>query len=201
MNRLRLLGVAMFAMGVLGGCSGAPAPPPASPPAPAPSSALPQQIDIAAIGARSSLVPTGINTDGSPEVPPLNTPEQASWYCPPATGATAACDWPMPGETGPATIYGHINGSGRPGVFADLADLAAGDEVLITRTDGVALRFVITGIETVPKAELDAPGSAAIDRVYGPTGGPELRLVTCGGALDEDSGHYVDQVVAYARLA
>ena len=28
----------------------------------------------------------------------------------------------------------------------------------------------------------------------------ELRLITCGGALDTRSGHYQDNVVAYARL-
>jgi hypothetical protein len=38
------------------------------------------------------------------------------------------------------------------------------------------------------------------ERVYGNTPSPELRLITCGGAFDSRSGHYEDNVVAYARL-
>ncbi|GAA4578166.1 hypothetical protein GCM10023176_53540 [Micromonospora coerulea] len=35
-------------------------------------------------------------------------------------------------------------------------------------------------------------------RVYGPTPGPELRLVTCGGEFDRRRGHYRDNVVVFA---
>jgi hypothetical protein len=34
--------------------------------------------------------------------------------------------------------------------------------------------------------------------VYGPAVGAELRLITCGGAFDRTTGHYVDNIVAYA---
>jgi len=34
--------------------------------------------------------------------------------------------------------------------------------------------------------------------VYGDVPGPELRLITCGGAFDEGTGHYADNVVVYA---
>lgn len=36
------------------------------------------------------------------------------------------------------------------------------------------------------------------DAVYGETPGPELRLITCGGAFDPNSGHYLDNVIAFA---
>ncbi len=36
--------------------------------------------------------------------------------------------------------------------------------------------------------------------VYGDTPGAELRLITCGGSFDRRSGHYRDNVVAYAHL-
>jgi hypothetical protein len=37
--------------------------------------------------------------------------------------------------------------------------------------------------------------------VYGnTTDRAELRLITCGGAFDHASGHYVDNVVAFAHL-
>jgi hypothetical protein len=36
--------------------------------------------------------------------------------------------------------------------------------------------------------------------VYGPTTTPELRLITCGGPFDDATGHYLDNVVVFARL-
>jgi hypothetical protein len=37
--------------------------------------------------------------------------------------------------------------------------------------------------------------------VYGDTKGrAELRLITCGGAFDQSTGHYVDNIVAFAHL-
>jgi hypothetical protein len=38
-------------------------------------------------------------------------------------------------------------------------------------------------------------------RVYGRTPGPTLRLITCSGAFDRGSGHYVSNLVVYAALA
>jgi hypothetical protein len=34
--------------------------------------------------------------------------------------------------------------------------------------------------------------------VYGPTPDPELRLITCGGAFDYATGHYLSNIVVYA---
>jgi predicted ATP-grasp superfamily ATP-dependent carboligase len=37
--------------------------------------------------------------------------------------------------------------------------------------------------------------------VYAATERPELRLVTCGGHFDARTGHYVDNVVVFARYS
>lgn len=34
--------------------------------------------------------------------------------------------------------------------------------------------------------------------VYGPTPDAELRLITCGGAFDSATGHYLSNIVVYA---
>ncbi len=34
--------------------------------------------------------------------------------------------------------------------------------------------------------------------VYGPTPDAELRLITCGGAFDPATGHYLSNIVVYA---
>ena len=37
------------------------------------------------------------------------------------------------------------------------------------------------------------------DAVLGWTTDPTLRLVTCGGAFDYSTGHYVDNIIVYAN--
>ncbi len=168
----------------------APATTPNSPPVASAPTALPGpgvppiEVYIPAIEARSNLIPTGIAPDGTAEVPPVDQPLQASWLEP---------GW-EPGEVGPAAIYGHVNGAGQPGIFARLGELKPGDEVKVTRADGQVLTFEVTAVEQYAKDAFPT------DKVYGATDGPELRLVTCGGAFDGATGHYTDNLVAYAEL-
>lgn len=142
----------------------------------------PLWIDVPAIGAKSSLVPLGLNADDTVEVPPVDQPLQAGWYK----------HSPTPGQTGPAVVLGHVNGGGRDGVFARLHELRAGDEIRIGREDGQVARFVVERTDQVPKNEFPA------DSVYGNTSEPELRLITCGGSFDEDADSYRDNIIVYA---
>lgn len=166
----------------------APAPPAVAPVAPAPGPTIappiPVAISIPRIGVASTLIQTGILPDGTAEVPPVDTPEQASWLS----------ESPRPGEPGPAVIYGHIDGAGQRGVFADLDQLAAGDRVLIGRGSAPPAEFEVYAVESYPKTEFPAA------KVYGDTEGPELRLVTCTGPFDRAAGHHRDNLVVYARL-
>jgi sortase (surface protein transpeptidase) len=149
----------------------------------------PVAVEIPAIGAVSSLIGLGLNPDGSLAVPPLSAPRQASWY---SDGVT-------PGETGPAVVAGHVSGQidGRsiPGVFARLAELGPGDDILIERSDGTTLRFVVQRVETHDK------GDFPTEAVYGDRAGPELVLITCGGALDPAARSYESNVIVFAVLA
>lgn len=145
----------------------------------------PTAVDIPSTGSRSSLVPTSLKADRTIAVPSTKTPEQAAWY----TGA------PRPGAVGPAIVVGHVNGGGRDGVFADLADVKQGAEVLVTRADRSVAVFTVTRIDTVAKNAF--PTRA----VYGDTPGPELRLITCGGDYDAAAHSYESNVVVHARLA
>ncbi|TQM06255.1 class F sortase [Pseudonocardia kunmingensis] len=167
--------------------SATPAAPVASVPPPAPDAALapsaPVGIAVPAIGVRvESLLALGIAGDGELEVPP--DAASAGWF---TLG-------PTPGARGPAVIAGHVDYAGVPGVFHRLAELAPGDEVSVPRADGSRAVFGTYRVDRYAKSEFPT------ERVYGDTGGPELRLITCGGAFDTRSGHYSDNVVAYARL-
>lgn len=175
---------------VVAGCGS----PPSTDPRPAPDTsttttgatvAAPVEVSIPAIEATSSLVELGLADDQTVQVPPVEQPMQAGWF----TGA------PKPGEPGPAIVLGHVNGGGQAGIFHRLHELAAGDEVLVRRADDTTARFVVSRVDRVPKDDFPT------EEVYGNTPGPELRLITCGGAFDRAAHSYVDNVIVYATVA
>lgn len=142
----------------------------------------PTHVRIPKIGVDSTLVPLGLNKDGTLQVPPLSQPMQAGWY---QLG-------PTPGEVGPAVIAGHVDGGGRKGIFYDLKRLAPGDNVDVDREDGTTAHFRVNHVSEVPK------NAFPTDSVYGDTETPELRLITCGGAFDRGAHSYVDNIIVFA---
>ena len=145
---------------------------------------VPVEITIPRIDARSSLVELGLNADDTVQVPPVSQPMQAGWY---GLG-------PAPGEQGPAVILGHVDGNKKPGIFHRLKEVQAGDEILVSRADGRTAVFTVSHNQQVPKSEFPS------ESVYGGTGGPELRVVTCGGSFDAARHSYRDSVIVYAEL-
>ena len=146
-----------------------------------PEAAPPARVRIDRLGIESSLVGLRVQSDGILEVPADYA--RAGWH----RAGTA------PGDIGPAVIVGHVDSYEGPAVFHRLRELQPGDRVTVDRVDGSVVVFEVYGQETVPKDAFPT------DRVYGPTEGPELRLVTCGGRFDEQARRYDDNVVVYAR--
>ena len=145
----------------------------------------PVQVAIPAICVRASVIPLGLNPDGTVQVPPLSTPRLTSWLD----------DGPAPGQAGPAALYGHVyTAASGPAVFYRLGDLVPGDTVDVTRADRRVAVFVVYRVAEYQKSAFPTM------TVYGDTPGPELRLITCGGAFDAAAGSYLDNIVAYARL-
>ena len=138
------------------------------------------EVRLPSVDVRSALVPLDVGPDGA-LVPPAD-PDVAGWY----VRASA------PGEPGPTVIAGHVDSRTGPAVFARLDRLSAGDRVEVARSDGQAFAYRVVTVERYPK---DAFPTA---RVYGPTPGPELHLITCGGSFDRRIGHYRDNVVVTA---
>ncbi len=169
---------------VLGAAVSAPTPPPSFAPVLGTGLArsAPVRVQVGSIGIDSGLVDLGLAADGTVEVPEDGFP--AGWY----TGA------PTPGETGPAVLVGHVDWDGAPGVFYRVRDLDAGDEVSVTRADGSVAVFAVTRVEQFAKDDFPT------DDVYGDIDHAGLRLITCGGSFDDEAGHYVDNLVAYADL-
>ncbi len=170
------------------GVSGQPAQPP--PPAPTGQGAAtplphspPTRIWIPSIAVSSSLVRLGLMPDRSLEVP--SDFAVAGWW---AGG-------PSPGEKGSAVIAGHVDSKSGPAVFFALRQLRRGDTVWVKREDGTQVRFVVQRLEQVPKMHFPT------QEVYGPEPYAALRLITCGGAFDRSTGHYVDNVIVFAAAA
>jgi sortase (surface protein transpeptidase) len=142
---------------------------------------VPVRLRIAAIAVDSGLMKLGLRADGSLEVPPNGFP--AGWY----TGG------PTPGELGPAVIAGHVDWKG-PGVFYRLRTLKPGDQVIVTRADGSEPVFRISKVAQYPKDQFPT------QLVYGDLDHAGLRLITCGGPFNSQSGHYEDNIVVFADL-
>lgn len=177
--------LAALALVTLAGCSAPPTHPPA-PVAATPAPVLvaePAGLEIPAIDVHVAGVKDLVtDAHGAMEIPA--DPAVVGWY---PLG-------PAPGEPGPAILTGHVNYSGVPGVFARLHELKPGDKVTVPRVDLTAATFEVYAVDQYPKAQFPA------DKVYGDTAGPELRLITCGGDLDQAAHSYRDNIVVSARI-
>jgi hypothetical protein len=145
--------------------------------------APPVRLDIPAIGVATRLVRLGVEPDGAMQVP--GDFATAGWF---AGG-------PVPGELGPAVIAGHVDSRTGPAVFSRLRELRPGDQIRVVRADRLVVRFRVESLASYPKAGF--PTAA----VFGPVPAAALRLLTCAGDFDRSSGHYLDNLVVFARLA
>jgi hypothetical protein len=146
---------------------------------------LPVTVDIPAIDVHSQLLRLGLNPDGTIQVPSLTTAaDEAAWYKYSAT----------PGEIGTSVIEGHVDSYQGPAVFFRLGALQPGDDIDIRLANGVTAIFRVTGVREYLKDNFP-------DRmIYGDTHYAALRLITCSGAFDDASGHYLSSTVVFASL-
>jgi LPXTG-site transpeptidase (sortase) family protein len=142
--------------------------------------AAPVSLTIPLIGVRSNLITLGLTGSGELQVP--TTTAVAGWY----TGS------PRPGAIGSAIIVGHIDSVSGPGVFYRLSELKDGDRVYVKRADGTMAEFRVTSVQSYLKDDFPT------EDVYGPVPDAELRLITCGGAWDPATKHYLSNTVVYA---
>jgi LPXTG-site transpeptidase (sortase) family protein len=139
-------------------------------------------VQIPAIGVDAPVIGLGLNADLTLQVP--SSPVDAGWW----SGGT------HPGEVGPAVIVGHVNLNGQEGVFGRLDQLRRGDHILVREANGAVDRYVVTGSAVYPKSRFPTR------RVYGAIGYAGLRLITCTGSFDSSTGHYVDNLIVFARM-
>ena len=150
------------------------------------SRSLPLSVNIPSIGVDSRLLHLGLNSDGTIQVPSIETSSGvAAWYKYSAT----------PGQIGSSVIEGHVDSKQGPAVFFRLGALRPGDAVEVTLADGITAIFRVTGVREYAKSGFPAKA------IYGATDFAALRLITCGGAFDYATGHYLSSTVVFASLA
>lgn len=146
----------------------------------------PVSLHIPAIDVRSVVNDVGQADDGSLETPqPGPRYNEAAWYR----------HSPTPGSLGPSILLGHVDSAAEgPSVFFRLGELNAGDRVTVMRADKSVAVFRVDLVRRYAKNDFPT------HEVYGNIDHAGLRIVTCGGAFDSSSGHYLDNVVVFASL-
>ncbi|MGW4224257.1 class F sortase [Streptomyces bauhiniae] len=146
--------------------------------------AEPVRLRIGAIGVNAPMARVGLDAAGALRAPAPSSPGVAGWYG----------DGTAPGSAGTAVATGHVDTpTGGPGVFYDLGDLTEGATVEVSRADRRTAVFTVRAVELHDRKNFPS------EKVYGSTGRPELRLITCGGRYVKGTG-YQSNVVVYATL-
>ncbi|MDQ0989595.1 class F sortase [Streptomyces sp. V3I7] len=144
----------------------------------------PVRLRIAAIGVDAPMTRVGLDAAGAPRTPPPGKPGFAGWYG----------DGTAPGSAGTAIATGHLDTpTGGPGVFYDLSALTEGATIEISRADRRTAVFTVRAVELHDRKKFPSK------KVYGSSGRPELRLITCGGGYTKRTG-YLSNLVVYATL-
>jgi hypothetical protein len=142
----------------------------------------PVHLSIPAIGVSVKLTVLGLEKNGSVQLP--SSYHVPGWYK----------DGPAPGQTGSAVILGHVDSLAGPGIFYRLNDLRVGNHVTVTLQDSKKLTFRVIGLREYQKKNFPEK------LVYGTRKYSALQLVTCGGAFDSATGHYLSNIVVFTRL-
>jgi hypothetical protein len=145
---------------------------------------VPASLYIPRINVRAKIISLGLTPGGAAAVPPLSSPFLTSWYD----------RGPTPGQPGTSVILGHVDSAKvGPAVFYNLGDLRPGDLVYVTLEDRQTAVFRVYSAALYLKADFPTR------TVYGYTSWPTLRLITCGGEFDQQTGHYLGNTVVFAE--
>jgi LPXTG-site transpeptidase (sortase) family protein len=153
-----------------------------------PRAARPSRIEIPSIG-----VDVDVTTLGGPSA--AGGAGSLSLPVPPLSEAAAEAGWyeftSLPGAEGNAVIVGHVDTYIGPAVFYNLYLLRPGDPLYVSTGD-TRQRFDVTSVREMPKP------SFPVNQVFGASTKHSLWLITCGGDFDQETRHYLDNIVVSA---
>ncbi|HZN14115.1 MAG TPA: class F sortase [Acidimicrobiales bacterium] len=181
---------ALVVLTALAGCSRASAPreagaPPRTTARPRPLTSHPPRADQSGVTAADVAVPVRLASKvaSGPVVPveARDVDRLPDLLRDPDIAWVAGSGPPGAGR-GNTILAGHVVWGGRPGVFAHLDALQAGDPIVVTTSDGRERTYLVEGAIVAPKSE----GWPA---AWAPTGSGILTLVTCTGPIGNDGLH------------
>jgi hypothetical protein len=139
----------------------------------------PVALVIPAIGVNARVVPEDLGPGGALDIP---APQQVGWYD----------RGPAPDQGGTTMLAGHIDDNGVPGALLRLNDVQLGAAIRVTTASGRVAAYTVTRRQVLPQHELAYSG------LLSQQGAPSLVLVSCGGAYDEATHLYLDNIVVVA---
>jgi hypothetical protein len=141
----------------------------------------PVRVTIPALGVRSDVVPTGIDRDGTTQIP--DDVDVLGWY---RYGAA-------PRDSGSTVILGHRDGRGQGrGALYALGSLNVGDRIRVTLADGSRVDYRVAAREVLDKR------AVPLEDIFARSGGRVLSLISCGGVYDRARGGYQANVLVTA---
>ena len=150
--------------------------------------ARPWTVSAPSVGLAADLTTLG-SPDGRDGLDTLSLP------VPPLARAATSAGWyqftSVPGAVGNAVIVGHVDTYLGPAAFYDLYRLRPGDPVYVS-AHGTRQRFDVASVRELPKPDFP------VNQVFGATKRHVLWLITCGGAFDYKTRHYLDNIVVSA---
>lgn len=143
---------------------------------------VPTLLSIPSVKINAGIISVGKDSNGGIQMPPLFA-WTTGWYK----------YSPAPGQIGPAVIVGHVDNYKTISVFWRLRDVRPGDIITISRADAKTVKFKVTALKQFSQQNFPTA------EVYGNINYPGLRLITCGGAFDRQTGRYTENTVVFAK--
>lgn len=143
---------------------------------------IPKHIRIPAIGVDAHIQQVGFVTPESNEMGAPTNFTDVAWFS----------KGPKPGAVGSAVITGHLSGKHIPkGVFYDLRQLQADDEVIILDENDSAFIFRVVAVKTYNYADDTS------DIFRSQDGNKHLNLITCAGDWVADKALFNQRTVVF----
>ncbi|MBO0837986.1 MAG: class F sortase [Actinobacteria bacterium] len=159
-----------------------------------PAVAASNRLVIPSIGTDAPVIPEGAS---GPDGGALDVPSSVHvvawwdgvWKSPSGTVHEKVA---QPGQPGVALLAGHIDSAAQGhGALYRLQQVKTGAAVTVYGAKGAATTWKVTSLQVVSKSAL--PNALFVN-----SGPPRLAIVSCGGPFDASTGHYEDNVIAWA---
>jgi hypothetical protein len=142
----------------------------------------PTRLRLPRLHVDAAVLPVSVGTDGLLGVPA--NPRQLGWWSGSARPGLAS---------GSVVIDGHVDSATLGlGAFFRLSEARPGDEIVLENATGASSGYTVVARRSYVKTSLP------VAQVFAAEVGPRLVLVTCGGAFDQATHHYADNIVVYA---